>query len=182
MIFIGVGTNLGERWHAISTAWLLLEEQSVHVVNSSPVYETQPWGDTEQPLYLNAVWEVNTALPPEELLSVLQNVETILGRPQSLRHRWGPRIIDLDLLAYGETTLSTAQLTLPHPWIPYRTFVLGPWKDIAPYFYLPKWNATVLQLWQSCCGSGWGHLVSPPANIPLPPIQLPLTPPAGMSC
>ncbi|MEN3040924.1 MAG: 2-amino-4-hydroxy-6-hydroxymethyldihydropteridine diphosphokinase [Bacteroidia bacterium] len=182
MIFIGVGTNLGERWQALSIAWRLLEEREVQVITSSPIYETLPWGEVEQPLYLNAVWEVHTTLAPEVLLSVLQEVELRMGRPQGLRRRWGPRVIDLDLLAYGDIILTTARLTLPHPWIPHRPFVLGPWKDITPYFYLPKWNATVLQLWQSCCGAEWGYPVDPPANLPLPPIRLPMTPPVGLSC
>ncbi|MCX7763649.1 MAG: 2-amino-4-hydroxy-6-hydroxymethyldihydropteridine diphosphokinase [Bacteroidia bacterium] len=179
MIFIGVGSNLGDRWAALTRAWEELERRGVHVLRSSFVYETQPWGDPHQPLYLNAVWEVETQLCPEELLKVMQAVEWSLGRPQASRRRWGARIIDLDLLAYGGEERSSHYLTLPHPWIPYRAFVLGPWSELAPYFYLRRWHATVGELWQRCYASEWGSRVSPPAGVKLPLILSPLIPPAG---
>lgn len=182
MIFIGVGSNLGNRWAALSEAWRRLESAGVTVRGSSPVYETHPWGETDQPLYLNAVWEVETDLSPEELLNVLQTIEQLLGRPSRLRTRWGARVIDLDLLAYGMESRSTPYLMLPHPWIPYRAFVLGPWKDLAPYFYIPTWQATVSELWQRCCfSSDWGYRADPPPGLGLPPILSPLTPPAGQT-
>lgn len=179
MIFIGVGSNLGDRWGALSAAWRHLEAAGVHVRISSPIYETQPWGEPDQPLYLNAVWEVETSLSPEALLDLLQAVEKALGRPAPLRARWGARVIDLDLLAYGIESRHTDRLILPHPWIPYRAFVLGPWNDIAPYFYLPTWEATVGELWARCGAWDWGYRVVPPNHLPLPPIPSPLIPPAG---
>ncbi|MCX7605974.1 MAG: 2-amino-4-hydroxy-6-hydroxymethyldihydropteridine diphosphokinase [Bacteroidia bacterium] len=168
MIFIGVGSNLGDRWKAFSDAWQYLLSVGIEVIQSSPIYETYPWGEREQPLYLNAVWQVTTHLSPEALLETLQAIEQSLGRPPSVRPRWGARIIDLDLLAYGAEIRCTPTLTLPHPWIPHRPFVLGPWNDLAPYFYLPPWKATVNELWQRCHSSGWGHRVPPPQGIPLP--------------
>ncbi|MCX8111593.1 MAG: 2-amino-4-hydroxy-6-hydroxymethyldihydropteridine diphosphokinase [Bacteroidia bacterium] len=181
MIFIGVGSNLGDRWFALSEAWAQLEKRGVRVLRSSPVYETRPWGDTEQPYYLNAVWEVEAPFSPESLLDILQKVEWSLGRPATLRKRWEARVIDLDLLAHGWETRSSARLILPHPWIPHRAFVLGPWNELAPYFYLPKWNATVAELWQRFCTSDWGFRVNPPEGLPLPPIHSVLTPPAGQT-
>lgn len=179
MIYIGVGSNLGDRWAALSEAWQRLEALGVHIRASSPVYETLPWGEPDQPLYLNAVWEAQTGLAPEELLCVLQAVEQALGRPSFLRSRWGARVIDLDLLAYGGESRSSAKLMLPHPWIPYRAFVLGPWKDLAPYFYLAKWHATVGELWRRSSFSDWGYRVNPPDNLPLPLILSPVIPPPG---
>ncbi|MCX7980947.1 MAG: 2-amino-4-hydroxy-6-hydroxymethyldihydropteridine diphosphokinase [Bacteroidia bacterium] len=179
MIFIGVGSNLGDRWQALSTAWQLLEEAGIVVIASSPVYETLPWGETDQPLYLNAVWQVATPLSPETLLATLQKIERYLGRPTQLRTRWGARVIDLDILAYGQETRETPTLTLPHPWIPHRAFVLGPWNDLTPYFYLSSWQATVHELWQRCCSSHWGQPVDPPPQLPLPPIRSMPTPRPG---
>ncbi|MCS7297051.1 MAG: 2-amino-4-hydroxy-6-hydroxymethyldihydropteridine diphosphokinase [Bacteroidia bacterium] len=179
MIFIGVGSNLGGRWEALMQAWRLLERFGVRVRGSSPVYETRPWGVANQPFYLNAVWEVQTELSPEALLYLLKKVEEHLGRPSQLSCRWGARIIDLDLLTYGAEERSTPTLMLPHPWIPYRPFVLGPWNDLAPYFYLRKWGATIAELWQRCYAVDWGYRVNPPPSIVLPPIlSLPI-PPAG---
>lgn len=182
MIFIGVGSNLGDRWNALSESWRRLSGMGIYVSASSPVYETHPWGETDQPLYLNAVWEVQTDLRPEELMDALLTIERLLGRPGTLRTRWGARVIDLDLLAYGTESRSDPHLMLPHPWIPHRAFVLGPWKDLTPYFYLPKWQATVSELWRRCCfSSDWGYPVSPPPDLMLPPIRSALTPPAGQT-
>ncbi len=177
MIFIGIGSNLGERWQNLSQAWQRLEAADIRVIASSPVYETAPWGEPDQPPYLNAVWAVESALSPEALLVQLQAIEVALGRPARLRSRWEPRTLDLDLLAYGTETRETPTLTLPHPWIPHRAFVLGPWNDLAPYFYLPKWQATVHELWQRCCSPSWGRRVDPPPLLPWPlirPLPIPL--------
>ena len=175
MIYLGAGSNEGDRWEALSKAYQALLASGVRIVRASPVYETIPWGVTEQPPYLNVVWEVETHLSPQELLRVCQMVENLLGRPRQNRIRWGPRIIDLDLLAYGDIVCETPELTLPHPWIPHRPFVLGPWKDLAPYFYLVPWDATVWQLWQRWAGSFWGVPVTPPVPLQahLPPTVSP---------
>lgn len=180
MIFLGVGTNVGDRWAAFSQAFLELERTAaIWVVESSPVYETAPWGVADQPPYLNAVWRIETSLEPLALLKNLQAVEAALGRSGVLRVRWGPREIDLDLLAYGERLCATPELVVPHPWIPHRPFVLEPWKDLAPYFYLPVWQATVADLWARWASSSWGQPVNPPPNLPLPPIRSLTTRPLG---
>lgn len=178
MIYLGVGSNEGDRWAALVQGYRELVAAGVRVARASPVYETAPWGVADQPPYLNAVWEVETTFSPAELLSVCQAIERRLGRPQQNRMRWGPRVLDLDLLAYGDVVCETPELTLPHPWIPHRPFVLGPWKDLAPYFYLVPWEKTVWQLWQRWAGSSWGALVVPPAPLhnQLPPIASPQTP------
>ena len=172
MIYLGVGSNEGNRWEALAYAYRALLSAGVRVVGSSPVYETIPWGVSEQPPYLNAVWQVETALSPWDLLAVCQAIEDELGRPRQNRMRWGPRVLDLDLLAYGEVVCHSPALMLPHPWIPHRPFVLGPWKDLAPYFYLVPWEKTVWQLWQRWAGSSWGVLARPPDPLrtQLPPI------------
>lgn len=146
MIFIGLGANLGDREQTILKAIKLLAlDYSVTTIRISSFYETPPWGVTEpQPSYLNAVAELETELPPEILLSVLLEVEQKLGRVRSLK--WEPRVIDLDLLAYHVRVMQTPALTLPHPFIPERRFVLEPWNEIAPDFLVPLQNLTVSEL------------------------------------
>lgn len=130
-VFIALGSNLGDRaanlTHAVERIAALPE---THVLRISNYVETEPWGEVNQPSFLNAVAEINTNLEPETLLSELKRIETDLGRVPS--YRWGPRLIDLDLLLYGERVLRTERLTLPHPGILERAFVFGPLGEIAP--------------------------------------------------
>jgi len=100
------------------------------IIAVSPVYETAPVGELNQPAFLNAAVEIETALAPLELLNAVKSVENALGRVP--RTRWGPREIDLDLILWGDLTLSSETLTLPHPEFRYRRFVLAPLADIAP--------------------------------------------------
>jgi 2-amino-4-hydroxy-6-hydroxymethyldihydropteridine diphosphokinase len=168
MIYLGVGSNEGDRWAALVQGYRELVAAGVRVARASPVYETAPWGVADQPPLPQCRLGGGDDVSPAELLSVCQAIERRLGRPQQNRMRWGPRVLDLDLLAYGEVVCETPELTLPHPWIPHRPFVLGPWKDLAPYFYLVPWEKTVWQLWQRWAGSSWGSSCRPtrPATQP----------------
>ena len=110
--------------------------QATRVVRHSRLYRTPPWGPvTSQPDYANAVAEVETELVPGALLSTLQTMETAHGRVR--RARWGPRSLDLDLLLYDELTMSTTELTLPHPRLTERAFVLVPLAELAPHLRVP---------------------------------------------
>ncbi len=148
-VFIALGSNLGDR-----AAWLqqarkkLFSTPTVQLVAASSVYETAPVGKTDQPAFLNQVIEVRTSLTPEELLSRLLQVEQELGRLR--RERWGPRIIDLDLLAFGRRRSNTSRLVLPHPELHRRRFVLQPWAEIAPEFIVPGFAASVEKLLENC--------------------------------
>jgi 2-amino-4-hydroxy-6-hydroxymethyldihydropteridine diphosphokinase len=148
-VFVALGSNLGER-----AAWLrqaqekLFSAPTVQLAAASSVYETEPVGKTGQPAFLNQVIEARTALTPEELLSRLLQVEQELGRVR--RERWGPRLIDLDLLAFGQRQSNTSRLMLPHPELHRRRFVLQPWAEIAPEFVVPGLSATVEDLLKSC--------------------------------
>ncbi|MGH7595952.1 MAG: 2-amino-4-hydroxy-6-hydroxymethyldihydropteridine diphosphokinase [bacterium] len=148
-VFIALGSNLGDR-----AAWLqqarekLFGAPTVQLVSASAVYETEPVGKTAQPAFLNQVLEVRTALAPDELLSRLLQVERELGRVRN--ERWGPRNIDLDLLAFGGRILKTSRLVLPHPELHCRRFVLQPWAEIAPEFIVPGLSATVEALLENC--------------------------------
>jgi 2-amino-4-hydroxy-6-hydroxymethyldihydropteridine diphosphokinase len=95
-------------------------------------YETPPWGEADQPRFINACVAIETGLDPHTLLRALQRIETKFGRDRARETRWGPRTLDLDLIAYGEATLQAAELTLPHPRLFERPFVLVPLAEIAP--------------------------------------------------
>ncbi|WFU38482.1 2-amino-4-hydroxy-6-hydroxymethyldihydropteridine diphosphokinase [Bradyrhizobium sp. CB82] len=95
-------------------------------------YSTPPWGDEDQAPFINACIEIETSLDPQELLSVLQKVEQKFGRTRTKERRWGPRTLDLDLIAYDDVSLQTPELTLPHPRLFERAFVLVPLAEIAP--------------------------------------------------
>jgi len=127
--YIGLGSNIGEREKHLSDAVMLLHRHpGIIVERCSSVYETAPVGFTEQPDFLNMAVAVRSGLEPEELLDALLGIERKLGRIRGAR--WGPRNIDLDLLVYGDLTMSGERLTLPHPRMHERAFVLVPLLEI----------------------------------------------------
>ena len=130
-VFIALGSNLGDREANLTRA---LEQiaalPETYVIRISQYVKTEPWGEVNQPWFLNAVAEVRTSLQPEALLTELKRIETDLGRVPS--YRWGPRLLDLDLLLYGQRRLRTERLTLPHPGMLERAFVYEPLAEIAP--------------------------------------------------
>jgi 2-amino-4-hydroxy-6-hydroxymethyldihydropteridine diphosphokinase len=135
--YLGLGSNEGDRLANLRAARAALERRGVEVTGSSSVYETAPQGQvTEQPDFLNACLRVRTTLGPEELLGVCKEVEQELGRePSGPRH--GPRPIDVDLLLLGEVELSSDSLTLPHPELRNRRFVIEPLLELDPDLRLP---------------------------------------------
>ncbi len=135
--YIGMGSNLSDpRAQVLEARARLASLPLTRVVLSSPLYRSRPLGPVAQPDFINAVAGVLTQLDPAALLAALQALEVRLGRPPQ-HERWGPRIIDLDLLSYGSERRSEAALTLPHPGIVERNFVLYPLADIAPDLDLP---------------------------------------------
>jgi 2-amino-4-hydroxy-6-hydroxymethyldihydropteridine diphosphokinase len=135
--YVGVGSNLaGPRAQVQRALAALAQLRESRLVVSSPLYHTAPLGEVEQPPFVNAVAGLLTRLSPEDLLSELRALERQLGR-EPPRERWGPRLIDLDLLVLGRETRVTADLTLPHPGIGERDFVLYPLADIAPDLEVP---------------------------------------------
>jgi 2-amino-4-hydroxy-6-hydroxymethyldihydropteridine diphosphokinase len=131
LAYVGLGANLGDREATILRAAELIEARRI-----STLYQSAPWGVIDQPDFFNAVAEVETEIGPRPLLDRLLEVERELGRVRDGK-RWGPRIIDLDLLVYGTVTSETAALTLPHPRLHERLFVLVPWAEIAPDVVVP---------------------------------------------
>ena len=129
--YIGLGANLGNREKGIRDA-----AAELAAARLSTIRETEPWGLTDQPRFLNAVAELETELTPRELLERLLDVERMFGRTRS-GPRWGPRTIDLDLLLYGSRTIDEPGLKVPHPRLHERVFVLEPLAELAPDAVVP---------------------------------------------
>jgi 2-amino-4-hydroxy-6-hydroxymethyldihydropteridine diphosphokinase len=129
--YVGLGSNLGDRERLIREA-----AELIGAVRLSSVIETEPWGIANQPLFLNAVAEVETPLTPRQLLDHLLDVERRLGR-ERIGAQWGPRTIDLDLLLYGEETIEEPGLVVPHPRLTEREFVLAPLAELVPSLKIP---------------------------------------------
>jgi 2-amino-4-hydroxy-6-hydroxymethyldihydropteridine diphosphokinase len=135
--YVGVGSNLSDPAAQVRRALAALAGlPGTVLVASSPLYRTQPFGEVVQPAFVNAVAGLLTQRTPEELLADLRALERRLGR-EPPRERWGPRVIDLDLLVVGRETRATGSLTLPHPGIAERDFVLYPLADVAPDLDVP---------------------------------------------
>ena len=149
--YLGLGSNLGDRQHNLSRAIELLS-QRLHVERISSIYETEPMGYQEQPRFLNAICQVATLLSPEKLLALAKEIEEALGRVPSFQN--GPRSIDVDILFYGEQVIDNPQLTIPHPRLEERAFVLVPLAEIAPELVHPVSGKTVGEMVQNVGGLG----------------------------
>jgi len=130
---VALGSNLGDPKEAIELAIALLE-QALDLIAVSSLHLTKPVGGPAQPDYLNAVCILDSELPPLDLLHLFHGIEKSMGRVRG--EHWGPRIIDLDLISYGDLVLADEELTLPHPRAHERRFVLEPWFEIDPEAFL----------------------------------------------
>ncbi len=137
--YIGLGSNLGDKKRYMEQALkLLAETPGIELRQLAGYYRTEPIGYTEQDWFLNTVAEIKTTLAPHALLAALQIIENELGRVRKIH--WGPRVIDLDLLLYGDEKIDDDILTVPHPRICERAFVVAPLADINPDLILPNGN------------------------------------------
>ena len=140
-VFVGIGSNLGDRERQIASALeLLAQESGVEVIAVSTLRETEPVGYREQPPFLNGAAMMETELPPRELLDRLLAIERRLGRVRGEGPRFGPRTIDLDLLVYGAETIDEPGLQVPHPRLAERRFALEPLAELDPALEIPNFG------------------------------------------
>jgi len=147
IIYLALGSNLGDRAANLKEAIASLPPQ-MDVKSKSKVYETPPWGYEDQPRFLNQVLKAQTYLEPEPLLKHIKRLEIALGRKATFRN--GPRLIDIDILFYDEVVMNTPTLTLPHPRLHERGFVLLPLMDIAPDLVHPLSGRSVREMMAAC--------------------------------
>lgn len=143
-IYIGIGSNLGNREENCDKAVSLLKDNGIKVTQFSSMIETEPWGLEGQPKFINMAVEAETVLSPQKLLKLLKGIESEIGREES--ERWGPRVIDLDILLYDDLILKTSELEIPHPHISERDFVLKPLSEIAPEMIHPVLKKSISEL------------------------------------
>ena len=141
--FIALGTNLGDRLANLARARALLAKK-VRIVRESSIYKTAPWGVVDQPAFLNQVIEGKTTAEPDRLLVFLKQLEEQMGRQKT--YRYGPRLIDLDILLMDDLMVSSPELIIPHPRMVERAFVLVPLDEIAPDLIIPGTSRTVHNL------------------------------------
>lgn len=144
IVYISIGSNLGDREENCKQALRLLQGSGILIKKQSLMYETEPWGVKDQPKFINMAIEVETDKKPEELLRILKEIEKEVGRKETVK--WGPRVIDLDILFYDNLILKTKNLEIPHPLLHERDFVLKPLCEIAPDKKHPVTGKTVKEM------------------------------------
>lgn len=161
LLYLSLGSNLKDRYANLRAA---LDELQKHarITAVSPVYSTEPWGDSEQSSFLNICATATTHHSPHEFLDHVKEIEREMGRVVT-RH-WGPRLIDIDILFYDHLVMSDERLTIPHPYIAERAFVLAPLADLAPEFKHPQTGLTVRQMLEQVDTDGVERLF----EMPLP--------------
>ncbi|MEN8250811.1 MAG: 2-amino-4-hydroxy-6-hydroxymethyldihydropteridine diphosphokinase [Bacteroidota bacterium] len=147
-IFILLGSNLGDRRKNVEDSLILIKKRVGAILKMSSLYETAPWGVPDQPRFLNMVIEIESVLNPQDLLSSLLEIEDQLGRVR--KTKWGERLIDIDILYYGNVIIKEKNLILPHPEIQNRRFTLIPLVEIAPSSLHPILKKSNIELLSSC--------------------------------
>ncbi|MBX7242134.1 MAG: 2-amino-4-hydroxy-6-hydroxymethyldihydropteridine diphosphokinase [Bacteroidia bacterium] len=130
MIFLGLGSNLGDKIQNLTMALRKMEAKGITILRTSQIIETAPWGVTNQDFFMNMVIEVKYEDTPEALLNCILSVETEMGRVREVK--WGPRIIDIDIIDFHRQKINTDSLILPHPYYSERDFVMIPLRELEP--------------------------------------------------
>lgn len=146
--YLLIGGNMGNRLHYLARARQALEKECGPIVRQSSIYETAAWGLEDQAAFLNQALEINTNLSAPDLLRVLLSIEEALGRKREIKY--GPRLIDIDILLFNEATIDLPGLKVPHPHMQSRRFVLEPLNEIAPGKWHPVFQQTIAQLLAEC--------------------------------
>ena len=145
IVYIGIGSNIEEkRNNCLKAVSLILQLRENQLISQSSFYATQPWGKSDQDWFLNSVIKIKTSLLPQDLLSALQEIEKKAGRKKTVK--WGPRVIDLDILIFNEKIIKTPDLIIPHPFLHQRKFVLMPLNEIAPALIHPVLKKPISEL------------------------------------
>ena len=154
-VFILIGSNVGDRESLLELACAGVGESCGRIIGKSPVYESEPWGFEAEQWFLNQVIEIETELPPDDLMLGLLNIEKDLGRDRTTPHEgYVSRPMDLDILYYGNQIVDTEYVTAPHPRLHLRRFALMPLCDIAPDFIHPKMKMSNAELLGLCNDEG----------------------------
>lgn len=152
-VYLGLGSNIGDRQGFLQEALELIDGlPATSVLRASSIYETEPWGESDQGRFYNAVVEIHTALSPTGLLRAVKRIESDMGRVSARRN--GPRNIDIDILLYGNTVMAGEQLSIPHPFMPQRQFVLTPLRELAGSALHPVEQATIDEMAVRCPDTG----------------------------
>lgn len=147
-VYLLLGTNIGSRFANLQIACAHLQKRIGNIKKRSPVYNTKPWGLSDQPDFLNQALMIETTLSPEKLLDALQEIEQEMGMHKE--RKWGERLIDLDILFYNDDIVESERLQIPHALMSERRFVLMPLNDIASGLLHPVLNQKISQLLKSC--------------------------------
>ena len=145
-VFLSLGTNIGNRLHNLEKVYFLIEmEEKINIILKSKIYETSPVENLNQEYFLNQIIKINTDIEPLQLLNLIKNIENKMGRIK-LEKKYMPRIIDIDILAYDQLILNSNKLSIPHPKIKSRKFILKPWSDIDPNYIVSNSKSTIKEL------------------------------------
>jgi 2-amino-4-hydroxy-6-hydroxymethyldihydropteridine diphosphokinase len=149
LVYLGIGSNLGNRIDHIKTCVDLLKKEGIHILRTASVYESEPWGFVHENSFLNTVFECSTALTAVDLLKCTQQLEQQLGRTTKSTDGYSARTIDIDILLYSSEVINTTDLQVPHPLIHRRNFVLIPLNELIPSYVHPVHHRTIKELAES---------------------------------
>ncbi|MBM3412281.1 MAG: 2-amino-4-hydroxy-6-hydroxymethyldihydropteridine diphosphokinase [Bacteroidetes bacterium] len=152
LVYLLTGSNLGDRIENLNKAAQLINEKAGKLMACSKFYQTSPWGPLEQPDYINQALLIETPLSPSSLMERLLSLEEKIGRIRTLKY--GPRVIDIDILYYGSEVINTPLVQVPHPAVQNRRFALIPLEEIAPNYIDPITGKTISQLLAVCQDMG----------------------------
>jgi 2-amino-4-hydroxy-6-hydroxymethyldihydropteridine diphosphokinase len=147
-VFLSLGSNEGDRYYNLDIALDMINEYAGIIQNKSSIYETEPWGIHDQPLFLNMAVSISTTLEASALLETIRYIEKEMGRTK--RIKWGQRNIDIDILFYDTIIFQSDELTIPHPMLHERKFVLKPMNEIASGFIHPLSGKTINLMLKEC--------------------------------